>query len=470
VKIRLSDLWRWDGGIDRGPYALIGVVGFALKHNLDRLVASLVFNRPWGIFNYWIPPGEMVRITSLSPQDVRFFATLVAMALPFIWIGVALTMRRLRAIGLPVWLAVLFFAPALNLLFFLLLSVLPSKPGVASAAFPVRPSSRFLDRLMPDSPAGSAAATVLLTVPLGTAATIFGTFFFPSYGWGLFVALPFCLGLGSVLLYSYHGPRSFASCLVVSLLSTVLLGAGLVLLALEGIVCLVMALPIALPLTMMGGVVGYLIQRRPVVMQSAPSTLAVLILFIPGVMGTERARQVEAPTLIVRTAIEIEAPPERVWNDVVAFAEIPDPTETIFRIGIAYPKRASIAGQGPGAVRRCEFSTGAFVEPIEVWDAPRRLKFSVTVNPAPLEEWTPYGSVHPSHLDGFLVSRGGQFLLTALPGGKTRLEGTTWYQHHMWPAEYWQLWSDAIIHRIHLRVLKQIKRLAEANARSAASR
>jgi hypothetical protein len=40
----------------------------------------------------------------------------------------------------------------------------------------------------------------------------------------------------------------------------------------------------------------------------------------------------------------------------------------------------------------------------------------------------------------------------------------------MWPAEYWQLWSDAIIHRIHLRVLKQIKRLAEANARPAASR
>jgi hypothetical protein len=206
------------------------------------------------------------------------------------------------------------------------------------------------------------------------------------------------------------------------------------------------------------------------VMRSAPSTMAMLVLFVPGVMGTERARNIEAPSLVVQTTIEVNAPPERVWKEVVSFAEIPEPTEEIFRLGIAYPRRATIAGAGPGAVRRCEFSTGTFVEPIEVWDAPRRLKFSVTSNPAPMEEWTPYSSVHPPHLDGFLVSRGGQFLLTPLAGGRTRLEGTTWYQHHLWPAEYWQLWSDAIIHRIHWRVLTHIKRLAEEDGQNAARR
>lgn len=34
MAIRPSDLWRWDGEIDRGPYALFGVVGFALRNNL----------------------------------------------------------------------------------------------------------------------------------------------------------------------------------------------------------------------------------------------------------------------------------------------------------------------------------------------------------------------------------------------------------------------------------------------------
>jgi len=39
MKITFGDLWRSSGTIDRGPYALIGLIGFALKHNLDRFVA-----------------------------------------------------------------------------------------------------------------------------------------------------------------------------------------------------------------------------------------------------------------------------------------------------------------------------------------------------------------------------------------------------------------------------------------------
>ena len=78
-----------------------------------------------------------------------------------------------------------------------------------------------------------------------------------------------------------------------------------------------------------------------------------------------------------------------------------------------------------------------------------------------MEEWTPYEEVHPPHLVGFLASNGGQFLLERLPRGRTRLEGTTWYRHSLWPAPYWRLWSDVIIHKIHLRVLRHIERLSE---------
>jgi len=148
---------------------------------------------------------------------------------------------------------------------------------------------------------------------------------------------------------------------------------------------------------------------------------------------------------------------------VVAFSEIPAPQEWMFRAGIAYPIRAEMLGTGVGAERHCVFSTGAFVEPIQVWDEPRLLKFSVTSNPAPMEEWTPYSHIEPPHLHGFLESEGGQFLLTPLPNGGTRLEGTTWYKHGLWPAAYWRVWSDAIIHRIHLRVLLHIRDEAEAH-------
>ena len=79
-----------------------------------------------------------------------------------------------------------------------------------------------------------------------------------------------------------------------------------------------------------------------------------------------------------------------------------------------------------------------------------------------MNELSPYPSLHPPHLDGFFRSRHGQFLLTALPDGRTQLDGTTWYDQNLWPNRYWRVWSDYLVHRIHLRVLEHIKAEAEA--------
>jgi hypothetical protein len=175
----------------------------------------------------------------------------------------------------------------------------------------------------------------------------------------------------------------------------------------------------------------------------------------------EGALRLAPPVYRVETSVVVDAPIERVWHEVVAFPPIPEEPEWYFRAGIAYPLRAWIAGRGVGATRFCEFTTGSFVEPITVWDEPRLLRFDVAGNPSPLSEWSPYGAIDAPHLHGFLVSSGGQFALTPLGPNRTLLAGTTWYRHSLWPAGYWRLWSDAIIHRIHSRVLRHIKRLSE---------
>jgi hypothetical protein len=174
------------------------------------------------------------------------------------------------------------------------------------------------------------------------------------------------------------------------------------------------------------------------------------------------------PTMFsVKTSIEIEAPPQTVWNHVVSFSELSSPREWIFKTGIAYPIRAEIHGRGAGAVRHCVFSTGSFVEPITVWDEPRLLRFGVLKNPAPMQEWTIYEDIHPRHLDGFFLSQQGQFQLKSISDNRTLLEGTTWYYHNLWPESYWRVWSDLIIHNIHLRVLKHIKKTAESQTNEA---
>ncbi|MBI3269321.1 MAG: SRPBCC family protein [Planctomycetes bacterium] len=468
MNLRLSDLWRWDGTVDRGPYLTIGVLGFALKHNLDRIVATAVFHQPWGIFNYLAPLDTPTGIQGLSRELATFYATLVALALPFIWVGLGLTLRRLRAIRLPTWLAVLFFAPVLNLVFFLLLAVIPTHPDVEEAEtgepLTARRRRDVLGRILPNHPVGSAAMALLLSTIFGAVVTLAATLVLRKYGWGLFVANPFCMGMGSVILYSYHGRRSFGTCMAVASLSTVLVGLALLAFAIEGVICVAMAAPIGLVLSLFGGCLGYMLQLRAAAPGALPRSLVVLALASPLLMGAEALEPMAPPVLRAVTSVEVAAPPEVVWRNVVSFSELPEPSEWLFRAGVSYPLRAEIAGAGPGAVRRCVFSTGAFVEPIETWDEPRLLKFSVTANPPPMEEWTPYHDVRPPHLNGFFLSHGGQFLLTPLPGGRTRLEGTTWYVHTMWPATYWELWSDLVIHKIHLRVLRHIQRLSEAAA------
>lgn len=275
------------------------------------------------------------------------------------------------------------------------------------------------------------------------------------YGLTIFVIAPVLIGAIAVLA---EEPSSALRAAGIGALATLVATLSLLAFALEGLGCIIMALPLALPLGSIGGMMAFWIQNS----RRTARGLTMILLLPPAGLTWDTHAQ---PALFeVRSSIEIAAPPERVWKHVVTFSELPEPPEWFFRAGLAYPKRARIVGSGPGAVRYCEFSTGPFVEPIEVWDEPRLLRFRVTENPAPMHEWSPYAQVFPKHLHGYLVSKQGQFRLTPLAGNRTLLEGTTLYQHGLWPGEYWRWWSDAIIHQIHKRVLTHIRSLAEEAA------
>ena len=309
--------------------------------------------------------------------------------------------------------------------------------------------------------AGAAGLTALYALPL-----IAGSTGGANYGWILFFLLPLLSGFVSVLLYTWKTwTRTWGECALVALLAVAFQGFGLLFFALEGLICLLMASPLAAALALAGGHIAYIVQRQSRNPLASPPLL-VLLLTAPVLMGAESAMDRKPPVFATRTAVEVDAPPSVVWKNVVSFHELPPPDDWLFRTGIAYPLRAEIRGTGVGAVRYCVFSTGAFVEPIEVWDEPRLLRFSVTDNPPSMHELSPWGEIHPPHVEGFLVSRRGQFRLTELPGGRTHLEGTTWYSHGLYPASYWRLWSDWILHRIHLRVLREVARVSEEQART----
>ena len=457
------NFWQWEGRADRWTYFLVGAIGFSTKLLIDYFVVTNVFHRVWSPLFYWRPFGMVQTLSLKDGAEAGFGLTMVLVSLPFLWLGLAMTVKRLRDAGHPVWLVCLFFVPLVNLVYFAVLCFLPSATESPREEAAPWPAVRPLDRWIPHSQFGSSLLAIGLTTLLGLLFAALGTQVVRTYGWGLFVALPFCLGLFSVLLHSYHSPRSFGECTLVSLVPIGILGVVLLLVAIEGLICILMAAPIACLLALLGGWLGYVIQAAHWGRRHTPAMLSVVVLLTPSFFGAENVFKPQPSVFVVKSAIEVNATPEKVWREVVSFAEIPPPKEAIFRAGIAYPIRAEISGHGAGAIRHCVFSTGPFVEPITVWDEPRLLRFSVTANPAPMNELTPYAHIEPAHLHGYFESHQGQFLLTELPNGHTRLEGTTWYSHTMWPEQYWHWWSNYIIHNIHMRVLQHIKMKVEVN-------
>jgi len=180
---------------------------------------------------------------------------------------------------------------------------------------------------------------------------------------------------------------------------------------------------------------------------------------VPLLVGVEP--RATPPTHEVITVVDIAAPPDIVWQHVVTFPDLPPPTEALFRAGVAAPLRARIEGYGVGSIRYCDFTTGSFVEPITAWDENRLLAFDITAQAPPMTELSPYGDVHPPHLDGYFRATHGEFRLTPLPGGRTRLEGRTTYVVDMFPQAYWTVPARAIVTAIHARVLHHIQTLAE---------
>lgn len=395
--------------VSRRAYLLSGLGLAAFKVAVEAVVTWWLTGRSLTLAGV-VSPSFAVREAAMQGAPEWFGWALFLWSVPFIWIALSMSVRRAASAGVWPWLGAVVLLPGVNWLAMLALAWLPDQPGVAPppATGAPPPSSTLVD----------LAALRAVGAALATGGLAF-----------------------AVSLYAF---RSY--------------GAVLLAFAFEGLICLAMAAPIVMPLAIAGTVLGKWIA------EATPATLGhalPLILALPLVAGAE-ALSTAAPERCVLTTVEIDAPPEAVWPHVVSFPDLPEPDDWFFRSGIACPLRARIEGTGVGAIRHCEFTTGDFVEPITVWDQPRRLAFDVREQPDPMVELSPWRHVHPPHMhDRSLTSRRGEFRLVPLPGGRTRLEGRTWYTFDMHPQAYWTLWSELAIHKIHRRVLAHIARLAE---------
>ena len=133
-----------------------------------------------------------------------------------------------------------------------------------------------------------------------------------TYGWTLFVMLPVLAGgLGVWSVQPATWGRAILTGAIVGIV-----GCALFLLAgKEGFVCVLMALPIVVPLAILGSLLAYWGGGLTNPKQPAAMCLLVPISMLFDVNATP-------PVYSVTTSIVVNATPERVWKNVIAFPHL----------------------------------------------------------------------------------------------------------------------------------------------------
>ncbi len=311
----------------------------------------------------------------------------------------------------------------------------------------------------PSSSGGVVKASILAVLAslvtaflVGGAGYAISTYGFGVQAFGVFTYTPFVMGLTSAFVHRRVAPRGPLPLALLLATGTPLLGLSLLLtVGIEGIVCIIFAAPLMIAASLPGAAIG--VGMAHALPRGGPITMSLLLglILVPAV---EAAILPPAEPREVRTELVVNAPPDAVWARVVRFPPIDGPADGWqFALGVPSPAYAELDVDEVGGLRRCVFTEGVFDERVSVWEPGRNLTFDVERQPVASE---PY--VHARILRG-------RFLLEPLDDGRrTRIIGSTWYEHDLRPKLYWDACADDLLHRVHLAVLEHVRVLAEADA------
>jgi hypothetical protein len=215
----------------------------------------------------------------------------------------------------------------------------------------------------------------------------------------------------------------------------------------EGYICIIIISPLLIGFVVIGIYTGRVMFRKN------KNTLNVSLFSLLIVITMLDSFTAEPYENMVSDTIIVNAPPEKVWQYVVAYEPIKEkPDYWLFRAGMPNPVQSTVDGYHEGAGRKCIFSNGyTFDEKMVVYKPSKDLTFDITNQPRDPEIM--------GHID---ILRG-QFILKDNGDGTTTLTGNSWYRLYVAPSWYFDTWASDITRNVHLRVMEHIKILSEKN-------
>lgn len=259
-----------------------------------------------------------------------------------------------------------------------------------------------------------------------------------------FVIIPILMGMITAWFWKDMGIKgkqitgySILNGLIAILMSFFFLG--------EGFICLLIVSPLIFGFIISGAFIGRaMFKKRNQTLNISVLSLLLGIFIVDSLSDHHHENMVSDEILI-------NASPAEVWQHVVAFEPISQRENYwLFKIGMPSPMATTVSEHKLGANRKCIFSNGyIFDEKIVKFDINRNLVFDIIDQPKDPE------------IMGHIDIKRGEFILKDNGNGTTSLVGNSWYNLHVFPTWYYDLWAESVTRNVHFRVMEHIKFLSE---------
>ena len=286
-----------------------------------------------------------------------------------------------------------------------------------------------------------AAIATFLLCTLG-----FTLFHFELVGLGytFFIVVPLCIG------YFLGIKLDWGIGLVISVMIGLALFFFLLLTAdIEGLVCVIMLLPIFIPVVLIGILIGYNLRKRSLKAEKKNmikiSLYPLIVLLFSG--GIEHFFSNKYEDAKVESTIYLPYDAATVYDFIKSVDTLAGKRSLLMNLGLSVPQKCVLEKEEVGAKRTCYFEDGTIEEKVTDIKRGEFIKMKVTGYNLPGFKWLKFDDA---------------IYLFDQEGDSTKVTRITTYKSQLKPRIYWEFWEKKAIEAQHEYVLNDLKRRLDA--------
>jgi len=281
--------------------------------------------------------------------------------------------------------------------------------------------------------------TILLTTLLSSVGFALFHFGLIGYSYTFFVLIPLCIGYFLGLKLDWG--MSFVIALIIGLVGFFYL---LITAQLEWTFCIIILLPLFLPLILLGIWIGSLLKkdlsnRKTNALKA--SLYPLIVLLFSGTIEHFFSSNYEYAK--VESIIFLHSDASTVYDFIKSVDTLEGEKSLLMNLGLSVPQKCVLKKEEVGAKRICYFEGGSIEEKVVDIKRGEFIKMKVTDYDLPGFKWLKFDDA---------------IYLFTQEGDSTKLTRITTYQSQLKPRLYWEFWEKQAIEAEHEYVLNDLKR------------